>query len=345
MGPSKVYIIVINWNGWKDTIECLESVFRNDYLPYTVVVCDNGSQDHSLEYIKLWADDLLDVFVPSDNPLQHFSHPPVVKPIVYRQYSREVAERGGGNEAEVPLVLIQTGSNLGFGGGNNVGLRYILAQKDAAFAWLLNNDTVISPDALSCLVKVAQSDPRSGAIGSTNLYYGQPEVINAGGGGMLRKYRGYTSHALMGKALKDSAQPNVPLSLDYVTGASCLLPVAVLRMVGLFDETFFHFWEDVDLGTRIINAGYKNVYEPASLIYHKIGVSVGGPSPITDYYHLRNTVIYYHKHFGLFGIVILSIRLFTQVIKAICRNQREIIQLLFKAFFHGFSTPVTHKKN
>lgn len=128
LNSSKVYVIILNWNGWEDTIECLESVFRNIYPSYTVIVCDNGSHDGSLERIKLWAEGKLDVLVPSHNPLRPLSYPPVIKPIPYIEYYREDAEKGGINDGKIPLVLIQTGGNLGFAGGNNVGLRYILAR-------------------------------------------------------------------------------------------------------------------------------------------------------------------------------------------------------------------------
>ena len=84
---NKVYIIIVNWNGWKDTIECLESVFRNDFPAYQVIVCDNGSQDGSLDKIKAWAtgDQKNDVRI--DNPLYSLSNPPVAKPVSFIEYS------------------------------------------------------------------------------------------------------------------------------------------------------------------------------------------------------------------------------------------------------------------
>lgn len=65
-----IYIILLNWNSWVDTIECLESLFRNDYPNYRVVVCDNNSMDDSMLYIKAWAKGNLDVFVDYDNPIR-----------------------------------------------------------------------------------------------------------------------------------------------------------------------------------------------------------------------------------------------------------------------------------
>ena len=99
-------------------------VFRNDYPSYRVIVCDNGSHDGSVEKIKLWAEGKLNVTVSLDNPHRHLSHPPVAKPIHYLEYDRETAEAGGHPDAaDVSLILINTGGNLGFPGGN---MRYPL---------------------------------------------------------------------------------------------------------------------------------------------------------------------------------------------------------------------------
>jgi glycosyltransferase involved in cell wall biosynthesis len=91
MNP-KVYILILNWNGWKDTIECLESIFRNSYPNYQVVVIDNGSTNGSIEKIKAWAGGEQEVEVDPNNPLYNLSHPPVQKPIPSIEYDRKTAE-------------------------------------------------------------------------------------------------------------------------------------------------------------------------------------------------------------------------------------------------------------
>lgn len=140
-----------------DTIECLESVLRNDYPNYQVIVVDNNSPNNSMEYIKAWAEGKLDIWVKPDNPLRHLSFPPVEKPVPYVFYDREEAEKGGNPELEerlkndipngittkYPLVFIQSGYNGGFAFGNNVGIKYALAKDDFDSVILLNNDTII----------------------------------------------------------------------------------------------------------------------------------------------------------------------------------------------------------
>ena len=104
----KVAIIILNWNGWKDTIECLESVFRNTYPNYQVIVVDNGSTDGSIEKIQSWAEGKQEVLTPEPNhPLYYLSHPSVEKPIPYIYYNREEAERGSNFILEEKAIYVE----------------------------------------------------------------------------------------------------------------------------------------------------------------------------------------------------------------------------------------------
>ena len=82
MEDAFVYVLILNWNGWSDTIECLESVLRGTHWNQRIIVCDNDSRDGSLEHIKAWAEGRLDVVVPRDAPLDDLSRPPVAKPMI-----------------------------------------------------------------------------------------------------------------------------------------------------------------------------------------------------------------------------------------------------------------------
>ena len=190
---KKVYVLILNYNGWKDTIECLESILRNNYLCYQLIVIDNNSPNNSLRYIKAWAKGKMDIWIKPDNQLRDLSYPPVPKPLPYVQYSREEAEKGGNPILELktkrstnaalkyPLIFIQSGDNLGFAAGNNVGLRYALSINDFDYIWLLNNDTVVDKDALFQLIQKAEQYKNKGynigIIGSKLLYYENPKII------------------------------------------------------------------------------------------------------------------------------------------------------------------------
>src|SRR6266516_3638472 len=120
---GKVYVLILNWNNWPDTLECLESVFRTSYPDFQVILCDNGSTDGSLDYVKAWAEGRLDAQVGPSSPLQ-LARPSLRRPIRYLERDRHVSEEAGGaDDGTYPLILIQTGQNEGFGAGNSVGLR------------------------------------------------------------------------------------------------------------------------------------------------------------------------------------------------------------------------------
>jgi hypothetical protein len=334
---SKVYIILLSWNNWNDTLECLESIYRNDYPSYRVIVCDNGSQDGSLEKIKLWAEGKLDVALPIDNVHRNYSHAPVLKPIQYIEYDKETAEAGGRPDADdVPLILINNGSNFGFPGGNNVGIRYVLQKDDAGYVWLLNNDTVMMQDALTRLVAKAQSDPTIGAVGSTLLYYHRPWIVNVAGGCRFRKYFVMPVPVLMERPIAEIK--NEDIHLDFICGASWLSPIKVIKDVGLLDEKYNPiYWEDTDWGIRIMKAGYKNAYAKGSIVYHKFGGSGVATSAHFDYLNMRNAMIFLRMHFSRRFFIIGPMK----VLHAILYRKRiDRIPLILKGFYDGYRTPI-----
>lgn len=270
-----VYIIILNWNGWRDTIECLESVFRNDFPRYKVIVCDNGSGDDSVERIKAWARGQLDVDVPETHTLRRLTFPPVPKPVAWMEYGREAAEKGGKTEDDrVPLILIRTEENLGFAGGNNVGLRYALARDDFDYVWLLNNDTVVEGGALSHLVRRMEQNPGAGLCGSTLPFYSDPGILWARGGATFNKW--FASAKCIGlhqPVFPGEDRESVERRMDYVAGASMLVSRAFLREVGLLCEDYFLYFEEPDWAARA-RGRFKLAYAPESIVYHKVGASM-----------------------------------------------------------------------
>lgn len=291
-------VVLVNWNGWADTIECLESVFRLDYPDVLVIVCDNGSKDQSLDRIKQWAEGSLNVLVAVDNPLRCYSWPPVAKPIDAVVYDRAQAE-GGGNEAErARLVLIDTGANLGFAGGNNVGLRYLLGHDDCDFIWLLNNDTVIDSKALQALVARMEEKSAAGMCGSTLLRYGAPDQVQARGGGWYCKWIGLPWHiGQLGTVDSPVDLERIESWMNYVVGASLFIRRELLENVGLLTEDYFLFFEELDLAMRSHKL-FQLAYAPQSKVYHKVGRSVGTSSNpwkksrVCDYYAIRNRLMF-----------------------------------------------------
>ncbi|MDG5469507.1 glycosyltransferase family 2 protein [Deltaproteobacteria bacterium IMCC39524] len=299
---NKVYILLLNWNNWPDTVECLESLLRIDYSDFRIVVCDNGSSDHSLEHIKDWADGKIDVLVLGE--LQRYSFPPVDKPVHFSELDRKAAETPD-NESEesASLTLIQNGANLGFAGGNNVGLRYALGKEDCDFVWLLNNDTVVDPGALKALVGRLKDKKAAGMCGSTLLEYDRPERVQALGGAYYSRWFAYAWHLGRFRKRSERVDPSrIESWMDYVVGASMLVSKACLKEVGLMCEDYFLFFEEIDWAMRA-KPLFSLAFAADSLVYHKVGASVGTSSHpgrksiVCDFCNIRNRLFFTWKFF------------------------------------------------
>lgn len=244
---------MLNWNSWRDTLECLNSlVSLLKGGDVSLIVCDNASVDGSLEKILEWAKQR---FTAAEITLFH--SPPEIK--------QEIT----------PFTLIQTGGNLGFAGGNNVGIRYALSSNRFDFIWVLNNDTVVSQNALISLIFCAHEYPKVGIFGSTLLDYYHPDRVQCAGGCRYYPLLTIYKNVLGGKTLAESmAYPAEP-RIDYIYGAAMLFRTQVLREVGLLNEEYFLFYEELDYTQRLRKKGYHIAWCRASLVYHKGSASVG----------------------------------------------------------------------
>ncbi len=305
MTYPKVYIILLNYNGWADTIECLESVLRNNYPNYQVIVVDNNSPNNSMEYLKAWAEGKLDVWVNPDNPLRNLSFPPVPKPIPYVYYTREEAEKGGNPEIEeelknkipkdttskYPLVFIQSGDNLGFAGGNNIGIRYALTKGDFDSTILLNNDTVIKRDTISILVNARLEFGEQAIYGGRSYYYSAPEKIWYDGG-KFNEWMGRTVHLNMGKLKTEVKNSQDIKEVNFITFCYVLIPKFILEKIGSLDESYFMYGEDLDYSYKAWKSGYKLYHVVNSEVWHKVSASSGEKeiSEFSAYWIMRNRV-------------------------------------------------------
>ncbi|MCK6556413.1 glycosyltransferase family 2 protein [Candidatus Binatia bacterium] len=246
--PS-VAVIVLNWNGTDDTLECLRSLVGQDYPRCEVVVVDNGSQSSPRARIA----------------------------------------------AEFPSVTcIETGQNLGYSGGNNVGIRYAL-ERGHDYVFVLNNDTIVEPNFLTRAIPVAGSDPSIGVVGIKILAWDQPGRVWVAYGEVT--YR-QSLVRLIGYYGLDDGRYDHPCDVDWVPGTAMLFPRQALERVGLFDEAFFAYHEDVDWCARARERGLRVVYTPVARIYHKGHRSSGGKVYVTPRQYLagRNMVLFVRKH-------------------------------------------------
>lgn len=325
MTPS-VAILVLNWNGWRDTIECLESLFRLRYSNFTVVLCDNASTDGSVEKILSWAQGKAIKYGESNSPLRHLSEPPVPKPI---SVSRLRAVEGAVATSAPParLIVIENDRNAGFAGGTNVGLRYLYAHaSDFCYVWILNNDIVAAPDCLDELVNAMRNDSTLGAVGPTLFEYRSPAVVQVAGGGEFRPLQGFprpTTSLSGGSGLTP---------LGYVGGGCMLAPVDLLARIGTIDESYFMYCEDVDFSLRIRATGRRLAHVGRAHAWHKGGASTGYATPKHDYYVVRNNLYIARKYARKLMPLTYAHAVTRFVLPKLIRRQRARLNAVLQAF-------------
>jgi GT2 family glycosyltransferase len=184
--------------------------------------------------------------------------------------------------------VIETGANLGFAAGNNVGLGYAL-QHGYDYALLLNNDTEVAPDLLDALITAAEEDPAIGVVGPKIYYHDRPTVIWSAGG-IITWGRGL-SH-MRGIDTVDQGQFDEPADVDFVTGCALLVRSAVMQQVGMLDERFGMYYEETEWCVRIARAGWRIQYVPSGRLWHKIRPAQQDQSPRITYYMARNRLLF-----------------------------------------------------
>lgn len=267
-----LFVVILNWNGKSDTLACLDSLLASEGAEFRTVVCDNGSSDGSLAAVAAWARQRLGAGF------------------------RELRAAEVGSSVPAPherFFLIDNAANLGFAGGNNVGLRWALRDPACRHVWLLNNDTLVAPDALSqALARVAaRSD--IGICGSTLVYAHDRQTVQAWGGSAYSAWSGRTRHLGAHSPLAQLPVDPAPVEREMacVVGAAMLVRREWLETVGLLDEGYFLYFEEIDWATRA-QGRFSLGWAPRSLVFHKEGASIGtapgGGSPLSAYYLFRN---------------------------------------------------------
>ncbi len=255
-----VFISLLNFNGLKNTLACLESLrnIKMDNFKLTIVVVNN--------------------------------------------LSKEELNLKSGSLGNISLAVIENSKNLGFSGGHNVGIKYSL-KNGADYVLILNNDTYVYQNFLEKLLKVAQSDEKIGIL-VPKIYFAPGfeyhkdrysknklgKVFWYGGGEMdwdnvIGKNRGVD--------LVDKGQFDNIEETEIATGCCMLVKKEVFEKAGLFDDKYFLYYEDSDLSMRAKRKGFKIMYVPNSIIWHKNASSAGGSgSKLQDYYITRNRLLF-----------------------------------------------------
>ncbi len=194
------------------------------------------------------------------------------------------------------VVFIRSEDNLGFAGGNNLGIR----KAKGEYFMLLNNDTEVDPGFLEPLVEAMQLNDKIGMVGSKVRFYESPEIIQFAGATPMTKFTA-TSH-FIGHNQKDQGQFDEQKTTPFASGAAMMTSRSVCKKVGLMAEFFFLYYEELDWQERIRKAGYEIHYIPQSLVLHKESISVGKNSPLQAYWKSRNRLLLIRRNYKQFNV-------------------------------------------
>lgn len=239
----KVSIIIVNYNGYDDTKECMESISSLDYPNCQVVIVDNASEDGSVEKLQ--------------------------------------------NEfPDVEYVISE--ENLGYTGGNNLGIEKAVSV-GAHYLFILNNDTTVASDVISILVSYMETHPGTGMAGPLILGYEDPDIIHFAGGdvnrntGLLTMFqRGQPGYAVSEKEIHCS----------FIEGSAMFVRTDIMNRVGGFNDLYFLCSEEAELCVKIKDLGYDIVVVTDAIIRHKVSKSMQAGSVLWGYFLFRNKLYF-----------------------------------------------------
>ncbi|WP_087036068.1 glycosyltransferase family 2 protein [Thermococcus litoralis] len=299
MEYPRVSVIILNWNGWKDTIECLESLYRITYPNYDVIVVDNGSTDDSIQKIREYAEGKIQV------NSKFFEYNPENKPIKVFEITEKEAKQGKFNrpfyekyDVDRRMILIKNKDNYGFAGGNNIGIKFALSVLNPDYVLLLNNDTIVDKEFLSELVTFAEKDKKIGSLQPKLIWLQNPALLDSAGLEYSKNGFGFDR----GKFRPITEYKN-PEEIFGSCGAAAMYRSKVLLEVApngdFLDPLFFCYYEDIDLAFRLRWAGWRSYYAPSSVVYHHRGKTGGNVSDFNIYHSLRNHAFCFIKNMPL----------------------------------------------
>jgi len=245
--PVAVSVVVVNLNRRGLLEACIESLWKQTYPDFEVVVVDNGSTDGSVEYLR------------------------------------------GVSDPRMRAVYLS--GNRGFAGGCNAGIR----QSSGRFIATLNNDAEADPQWLEELVRAIETAPAAGMCASKILFHGERNRIDKAGHLI---YLDGLNHG-RGSGETDRGQFDRPEEVLFPDGAAAIYRREMLDVIGLFDETFFAYGDDADLGLRGQLAGWNCMYVPTAIVYHRHSATAGEFSPLKAFLIERNRIWVAVKTFPL----------------------------------------------
>lgn len=240
-----ISIITVNFNGLKDTVEFIDSLYQHIQISFELIIVDNGSRENEALIIK---------------------------------------------EKYPDTISIRSEKNLGFSGGNNLGIK----QSKGKYLFFLNNDLLVTDNSLAKLALFLEENHN---VGGVSPMIKSAHYINE------IQYAGYTTlskitirNKTIGLGDKDQGQYDNSLRTAYLHGAAMVVRRDVIDRVGYMLEAYFLYYEEVDWSTQITDYGYELYCIPSCKVLHKESQSVGKESCTKVFYMTRNRLLYTWLH-------------------------------------------------
>lgn len=339
----KIYIVLLNYNGTNDTIECLESLLKNNYENFQIIVIDNSENNKPLEKLINWADGKEVIF---DTNHKDLIYPLYDKPIEYISLAEDELLDKSYTEK---VVFVKAKTNNGFAAGNNIALNYIKQKGDAdSYIWILNNDTILKKETIKKISeKIAKLkttfNQNIDIIGTPLMEYENPELIQTLGGTYNEK-TGLSKN--IGENLKLSSLTleefeKEIIKVTFPIGASIIIQKNFIDKIGLLCEDYFLFYEELDWIYRLKEKGGKlyiiNVFE----VFHKQGKSTKAKlklklskSEFIDLLFIRNRLLfaekYNKKNLKWICFNILTLTILKRIMLGQISRVSKIIKIVFK---------------
>ncbi len=269
-------VVVVTFNAATVIGDCLESLHQSRGIRLKVIVIDNASTDHTCDVIRDWARSRLQLAELPGIP--DLSRAP------------ETAD----------LMLASSAINAGFAAGVNVGLRALLPLPELEMFWVLNPDARVRPDTAATYAKRAAEVGEFGLMGGRTLYITPADTIQSDGG-TLNSWTGMCASYNLGRPASTTPYPaGVPF--DYIPGANVVASREFIESVGLMDEGYFLYYEEVDWALR--RGAHRLLYAPGAVVEHHGGSAIGSPalgkthgSPVSNYFNYRNRMRFMRRFF------------------------------------------------
>ncbi len=237
--------------------------------------------------------------------------------------------------------VIRNKENLGFSGGNNVGIRAASGE----YFFLVNNDTEFTPSLIQGLVDVFKRFPDAGMVSPKFHYFFEKGTIEYAGYRSVNIFTGRNS--AIGYREKDEGQYNSLTETSYAHGGGMMVSKKVTEAVGLMPEDFFLYYEELDWCVRVKKKGFKIYYQPASLIYHKESMTTGKTSPLKTFYLTRNRILFMRRNVPLpsLGVFVLFFIFFTipkNTVNYIAKKQPDHLKSFWKGILWHLNSNIKY---